>query len=80
MPSRPGEKIDVAQTKIYKRQKLAQFRIKISLVTQDIHQLLGIKRTNPMYPFQKKETPWETLKLDVAAAGNTFVEFWGLPL
>ncbi|MDP4126019.1 MAG: lytic transglycosylase domain-containing protein [Bacillota bacterium] len=80
VPSLPGEKTDVPQTKIYKRQKLAQFKIKVNIVNQDIKRFVGIKTENSSYRVQGNATPWENLKLDVAAAGNTFVEFWGITI
>ena len=80
MPTLPGEKIDVEQTKIYKRQKLAQFKMKITLVNQDIKNVIGIKTPGDAFLVQEKASPWENLKIDVAAAGNFFVEFWSISI
>ena len=80
MPTQPGQKTDVPQTKIYKRQKLAQFKIKVNLVTQNFKTVVGIKTDSPADPTQGNKTPWEKLKVDVAAAGNTFVDFWGVSI
>ena len=80
MPTQPGQKTDVLQTKIYKRQKLAQFKIKTNLVTQDFNTIVGIKTDNPADPTNGNKTPWEKLKVDIAAAGNTFVDFWGVSI
>ena len=80
MPTQPGQKTDVLQTKIYKRQKLAQFKIKTNLVTQDFNAVVGIKTDSPADPTKGNKTPWEKLKVDVAAAGNTFVDFWGVSI
>ena len=80
MPSVPGEKTDIPLTKIYKRQKLAQFRLKANTVTQDFKTLVGIKNAGPADLVRGNATPWENLKVDVAAAGNTFIEFWGISI
>lgn len=80
MPTQPGQETDVLQTKIYKRQKLAQFKIKTNLVTQDFKTVIGIKTASPADPAKGNKTPWEKLKVDVAAAGNTFVDFWGVSI
>lgn len=80
MPSVPGEKTDVPLTKIYKRQKLAQFKIKANLVTRDFENIIGIKTAGPADLTQGNAKPWKNLKVDVAAAGNTFVEFWGISI
>ena len=80
MPTVPGEKTDVPLTKIYKRQKLAQFKLKANLVTQDFKTLVGIKTAGPADLARGNATPWENLKVDVSAAGNTFVEFWGISI
>ncbi|WP_158291441.1 lytic transglycosylase domain-containing protein [Desulfosporosinus sp. Sb-LF] len=80
VPSLPGEKTDVTQTKIYKRQKLAQFKVKANTVNQDIKTVLGIKTAITEDLAQGNSTPWAKLKIDVAAAGNTFVEFWGISI
>ena len=80
MPTQPGLITDVSQTKIYKRQKLAQFKIKVNLVTQNFENVVGIKTDSPADPTQGNKTPWEKLKVNVAAAGNTFVDFWGVSI
>lgn len=77
MPSQPGQKIDVLQTKIYKRQKLAQLKVKANIISQDFKSVVGIKTTGPADLIQENVSPWEKFKVDVAAAGNTFIEFWG---
>ena len=77
MPTQPGQKTDVIQTKIYKRQKLAQFKIKVNLVTQSFKTVVGIKIDSPADLTQLNKTPWEKLKVNVATAGNTFADFWG---
>lgn len=80
MPTDPGQKTDVLQTKIYKRQKLAQFKIKTNLVAQDFKAIVGIKTDSPADPTKGNKTPWGKLKVDVAAAGNTFVDFWSVSI
>jgi hypothetical protein len=79
MPEQSDQKADVAQTKIYKRQKLTQFKIKVNHVTQDFKTIVGIKTERPA-DSKENMTPWKTLKVDVAAAGNTFVDFWGISI
>ena len=80
MPTQPGQETDILQTKIYKRQKLAQFKIKTNLITQDFKTVVGIKTASPADPTKENKTPWEKLKVDIAAAGNTFVDFWGVSI
>jgi len=80
IPSLPGEKTDVPQTKIYKRQKLAQFKIKVNTVNDDLKTIVGLKTAGSKYPAQRNVTPWGNLKLDVASAGYTFIEFWGISI
>jgi len=79
MPEQSDQKTDVAQTKIYKRQKLTQFKIKVNHVTQDFKTIVGIKTERPA-DSKENMTPWKTLKVDVAAAGSTFVDFWGISI
>jgi len=80
MPTQPGQKTDVPQTKILKRQKLAQFKIKVNVVTQSFKTVVGVKTDSLADPAQGNKTPWEKLKVDVAAAGYTFVDFWGISI
>ncbi len=78
--TQPGQETNVLQTKIYKRQKLAQFKIKTNFVVQDIKAIVGVKTDNPADPAKGNRTPWEKLKVDVAAAGNTFADFWSVSI
>lgn len=80
MPIQPGQETDVLQTKIYKRQKLAQFKIKTNLVTQDFKAVVGIKTDSSADPTKENKTPWEKLKVDVTASVNTFVDFWSVSI
>ena len=80
IPTQPGQKIDVLQTKIYKRQKLAQFKIKANLLAQDFTAVIGIKTDSSADLTNENKATWEKLKVDVVAAGNTFVDFWGVSI
>ncbi len=77
MPTVEGQKTDVEQTKIYKRQKLAQLKVKVNLVFKTA---VGIKTDGPPDPTQVDKTTWQKVKIDVAAAGNTLVDFWGVSI
>lgn len=80
IPSLPGEKVDVPQTKLFKRQKLIQFKLKANKVSQDFKDAVGIKTASSPDLALGNTPTWKKLKDDVAAAGNTFVEFWSISI
>jgi len=77
MPTVPGQKTDIEQTKVYKRQKLAQFKVKINFAFKTA---VGIKAEGPSDPAQANKTTWQNFKFNISAAGNTFVDFWGVSI
>jgi hypothetical protein len=68
-----GGSIDVHQTKLYKYQKLTQFKIKLNTAGEDLLRLANINSPNT----NSSQTGWSKFQTDIAAAGNTFVDFWG---
>ena len=82
VPAVPGETIDVKKTESYKKQKLTQFKLRVSQVGQDFKHLVGIKAQDLIYkdPDQAGKSPWQNIQLDLASAGDTFVEFWGITI
>ncbi len=70
-----GGSIDVHQTKLYKNQRLRQYKAKLAEVGQDLLCLVGVK--NQTGKLADDQSAWTKFTGDLAEAGNIFVDFWG---
>ncbi len=75
-----GAKIDVDSTERYKRQELAEFNAKMTGVGRDVLTALGLKRPLVTVTLKPSLYGWPKVRQDLQAAGNTFVEFWGVSI
>ncbi len=67
-----GAKVDIDQTKQFKRQKLALLEVKLNGLGQDALAWTGIKSGTG--------AAWQKVKQDLIESGNVLVEFWGVSI
>lgn len=73
-----GAKVDINTTKRYKGQKLAEFDQKMAVVRNDLLDIIGIKPAAAANSKDKNAHGWDKLKIDLATAGTTLSDFWGV--